>query len=219
MEKSTLLHQKFELAPGGKMKNFNRKGYATILTIITIGILSIVILGLLNLYSLNHKKIQSNENSIKAYYLAESGITVLKNEIDATFEGYLEEYLNTLLTEDKAKTTEANENNLHRENLPSFKEFVIMRDGLKDLQGIRLEEEIFRFYKDSHSWRLEISFDKEDITLYATGNYKEARKQITAIISYPDVLLLSGTDGTINYRFIPSEISVYYQGYEGEYVD
>lgn len=201
------------------MKNLNKRGYSTILTIITISILGIVIFGLLNIYSLNHKMLQSNESSIKAFYIGESGITVLKNRIDATFEGYLEEYIDTLLKESEPEKNEVTEDNKHSENLHNFKDFVMMRDGLEDLQEIQIEEDIFGFYKDAHGWRLEASFDSQDIRLHATGNYKEARKQITAIISYPDVLIVSGTDGTISYRFISSDILVYYQGYEGEYLD
>lgn len=216
MARSIVLNQKFVLMPGGKMKNFDRKGYATILTIITIGLLGIVIFGLLNLYSLNHKKIQSNESSIKAYYLGESGIAILKNEIDVTFERYFDEYVNDLIIDEKSETSESVEENIQSENQQSFKDFVMIQNGFKDLQRLRIEEDLFEFYENPHGWRLEIDFEDENITLYATSHYKKARKRLVAIISYPDVLPLSEFAEIDGYRFIASEILIYYQGYEGE---
>ncbi len=204
--------------PGGKMKNLNTKGYATLLTIITIGLLGIVILGLLNLHSLNQRRIQSNESSIKAYYLGESGIAVLKNEVDIGFEKYFEEYVRYSTSKKELETSETAEKKLNIENPQNFKNYVMMQDGIRNLEEIRIEEDIFGFYENQHGWRLEIDFE-EEIILYATGHYKEAQKRMVAIISYPDVLSVSGVDGTDEYRFIASEILVYYQGYEGEHID
>ena len=200
------------------MKNLNTKGYAAILTIITIGILGIIIFGLLNLHSLNHKMIQSNESSIKAYYLGESGIAVLKKEIDNFFEKHSNGYLEYLKPKEEPETPETDEKVHNIEIIQTFKDYVMMQDGFMYLQEIRTQENVFLFYTEPHGWRLQADFE-ESITLYATGHYKDARKRVVAIISYPDVLSLSMDNGTEEYRFVPSVISAYYQGYEGEHID
>lgn len=187
------------------MKKDCSMGYATIITIITISLLAIIIFGLLSIYSLNNKMVQSNESSTKAFYLGESGITVLKNEIDSLFEKNYYDYLNLLNYE---------------ESLPiTFKEYVLQKKEHAHLEKVRQEVGLFDFYLDPHGWRLEAMFREDDIALYSTGYYREARKRIEAIISYPSIKYIGEEEGEIKYYFIPSEILVYYQGYEGEHIE
>lgn len=217
--KCIALNQKFVFVQGGKMNNLNQEGYATVLTIIIIGLLGIIIFGLLNLLTLNHRINQSNESSIKAYYLGESGIAVLKSEIDSIFEKYSYEYINHLKVKDEATNPENAEEELQKQNILCFKDYAMKQNEHSYLQTVRMEEGLFEFYLESHGWRLEAVFEDEDITLYATGHYREARKRIVATLSYPTVVTFDQEEGHKTYQFIPSEILIYYQGYEGEYVD
>ena len=201
------------------MKRSNRNGYATILTIVTIGILSILILGILNLHFLNHKIIRSNESSIKAYYLGESGAALLKNEVDNTFELFFDEYVVMLESEETITESAIGENNLHQKNEQSFKNFDMGKNEVRGLERVQQEEDVFDRYTDPHGWRLEVVYDENEIRLYATGHYRKARKRIVSIISYPNVTMVGEGDEKHHYQYVPSEILIYYQGYEGDFID
>jgi hypothetical protein len=201
------------------MKNSNQKGYATVLTIITIGLLGIVLFGLLNLHSLHQRKVQSNENSIKAYYIGESGIVLLKHEIDSIFKNYYEEYIDSLDATGVIEVFDKEDKVLRNYNKKSFKDYVLGMHSLSSLQSMRSEGEIFEFYSEPHGWKLEVVLEDDYILLYSTGHYKESRKRIVSLISYPDAVLQDEGACEANYRFIASEILSFYQGYEGESIE
>lgn len=198
------------------MKILNSKGYATLITIITIGLLCITILGILNLQSLNRKSIQSNENSIRAYYIGESGIQLLQQEVDLLFESYCNEYIENQRSIERITPSNLESEELIEENSVSFRDFVMLQENAENLQVIRKEENIFNFYTDIHGWRLESLFQADHIELYSTGYYEKTRKRIIALISYPDLIELPEESEEKGYSYQPSEILSYLQGYESD---
>ncbi len=201
------------------MNSFNNNGYATLLTLIIIGILSMTIFGVMNIHRLNHKVIRSNESSVKAYYLGESGIILLKKEVDTAFETFMEEYILMLESLEIATVQGDDDNNFDQKNIEGFKDFALRQDEIMQLQRVQRKENVFELYTEPHGWRLETVFEEDRILLYATGHYRKARKRIISIITYPDVRKVKKTGDENEYHYLPSEILFYYQGYEGDEIE
>ena len=73
------------------------KGSILLTTIVICLLVTIIVVTFYNLVYENHISVQSNINSIRAYYISESAIDVLYNDINKLCEKAIEKYFEDLL--------------------------------------------------------------------------------------------------------------------------
>ncbi|WP_053957115.1 hypothetical protein [Inediibacterium massiliense] len=205
------------------MKNYIYQNEGTIsIGAFMIGMLLLVLFILSTTLFFNHYyMISSYLDSIKAYYLAESGVDeglcYCSNKIDEIVCLYLKD-----LKEYKRNYIQSMDENISIDYHPPILHDYICKNFIPQIKSYKKKKSNpFHNYKLTHSYETRILCKKshESICIFveSLGIYNRSKKQIKAIVLFPQEKII-GKDlqGLPMIQIHPLEIQEYFQFYESD---
>lgn len=196
------------------MKKYLYENHGSIVVISLIGGMIIVTLlfSTITLFINDYYAVQSNEDTVRAYYLAESGIKKVICEMEEITEKTISTYLIDL--KNYKINYIKNDNDINKYN-PLKLEDYIQKSLTKKLHTLnKTIIKPFTNYSCSHSYSIKVTYDssKKIIDIISVGKYNKARKFIHAKLKSP-IVCNNGIDsyGLEKIKVVPLQLESYYQ--------
>ncbi|TCO79179.1 hypothetical protein [Marinisporobacter balticus] len=178
-------------------KYLKDEGSIVISSFIISSVLIVLILSTVTLFINDFYIVKSNENSIKAYYLAESGANKALSEIYKEMNQVIFKYLKELKEYKIAYVQNINKEEAMKKYMPPTLEMYLQREFLLKVDTFdEVVNQPFMNYSYKHSYNIKVNYDAlyESIDILSIGIYNDAKKSIYAKVNLP-VMYQEGVDG------------------------